>query len=116
MHPRADQDYGRDYYEIDSITGIDPTKSATFRSQDTMANETQGFPVMDRSLEHLGAHDQPLSATRLTILKAISDVQKGQDPKHVIRDPAQNEIVYIRGNDPQEYFNADLGQPAAQLA
>ena len=30
-----------------------PTKSATFRSQDTMANETQGFPVMDRSLEHL---------------------------------------------------------------
>jgi len=112
VHPRADQDYGRDYYEIDSITGIDPTKSATFRSQDTMANETQGFPVMDRSLEHLGAHDQPLTATRLTILKAIADVQKGLDPKHIIRDPAQNEIVYIRGNDPQEYFNADRDQLA----
>ena len=115
-HPRADQDYGRDYYEIDSITGIDPTKSATFRSQDTMANETQGFPVMDRSLEHLGAHDQPLTATRLTILKAIADVQKGLDPKHIIRDPAQNEIVYIRGNDPQEYFNADRDQLAAGRA
>ena len=112
VHPRADQDYGRHYYEIDSITGIDPTKSATFRSQDTMANETQGFPVMDRSLEHLGAHDQPLTATRLSILKGIADVQKGLDPKHIIRDPALNEMVYIRGNDPQEYFNADLSELA----
>jgi hypothetical protein len=81
-----------------------------------MANETQGFPVMDRSLEHLGAHDQPLTATRLTILKAISDVQKGLDPKHIIRDSAENEIVYIRGNDPQEYFNADLAHQAASRA
>jgi hypothetical protein len=78
-----------------------------------MANETQGFPVMDRSLEHLGAHDQPLTATRLSILKGIADVQKGLDPKHIIRDPALNEVVYIRGNDPQEFFNSDLNEPVA---
>ena len=113
VHPRADQDYGRDYEAIDSISGIDPLVPATFRSQDTMANETQGFPVMDRSLERLGAHDKPLTAMRMMIIKAIADVQKGLDPKHIIRDPAQNEIVYIRGNDPMEYFNADIEQAAA---
>jgi hypothetical protein len=116
IHPRRDQDYGRDYHNIDTISGIDPTKSATFRAQDTMANETQGFPVMDRSLEHLGAHDQPLTITRLSILKGIADVQKGLDPKHIIRDPEENEIVYIRGNDPQEYFNTDVGPVAAGRA
>lgn len=107
-HPRADQDYGRDYERFDSISGIDPTFSATFRSQDTMSNETQGLPFMDRSREHLGAHDQPLTVARLVILKAIADVQKGVDPKHIIRDPLQNEMVYVRGDDPQEYFSTDL--------
>ena len=90
-----------------SISGIDPTVSSTFRSQDTMSNETQGLPVLDRSLEHLGAHDQPLMATRLVILKGISDVQKGLDPKHIIRDPAQNDMVYIRGQDEMELFAAE---------
>jgi phenylpropionate dioxygenase-like ring-hydroxylating dioxygenase large terminal subunit len=115
VHPRQDQDFGRDYYNIDSISGIDPTVGATFRSQDTMANLTQGFPYMDRTKERLGAHDQPLTITRMIILKAIADVQKGLDPKHIIRAPEENEIVYIRGNDPQEYFNVDL-KPAVSAA
>lgn len=113
VHPRADQDYGRDYENIDSITGIDPTNQPTFRSQDTMANETQGFPVVDRSLEHLGAHDRILSAMRMMILKGISDVQKGVDPKHIIRDPEENETIYLRGTDEREYFASERDQPAA---
>jgi hypothetical protein len=40
----------------------------------------------------------------MTILKGISDVEKGLDPKHIIRDPAQNEMVYIRGQDELERF------------
>jgi hypothetical protein len=51
----------------------------------------------------------------MIILKAIADVQKGLDPKHIIRAPEENEIVYIRGNDPQEYFNVDL-KPAVSAA
>lgn len=116
VHPRADQDYGRDYKNVDSISGIDPTVPATFRSQDTMSNETQGFPVVDRSLEHLGAHDKILTAMRMMILKGIADVQKGLDPKHIIRDPEQNKIVYLRGTDELEYFPAERAQFAAARA
>jgi hypothetical protein len=107
MQPGADRDYGRDFYNVDSISGIDPSTAETFRAQDTMANETQGYPAMDRSLEHLGAHDHILSAMRMMILKGIADVEKGLDPKHVIRDPEENEIVYIRGADELEQFVAE---------
>jgi len=97
LQPRADKDYGRDYYTIDSISGIDPGTPETFRAQDTMANETQGYPAMDRSEEHLGAHDFILTAMRMMILKGISDVQNGLDPKHVIRDVELNDTVFVRG-------------------
>jgi len=107
-YPGPDKDYGRDYYRIDSISGVSPRPHESFRAQDTLANQTQGMPIVDRSLEHLGAHDQPLTAMRMMILKGISDVQKGLDPKHIIRDPERNEIVYVRGTpegaDPLEYF------------
>ena len=105
--PREAEDYGRDYEHIDSISGIDPLTAATFRAQDTMVNETEGLPYMDRSLEHLGAHDFIVTAMRMMMLKGIADVQKGLDPKHVVRDPAQNEIVYVRGADDLEQFTAE---------
>jgi phthalate 4,5-dioxygenase len=108
VHPREDEDFGRDYHNVDSISGQDPLVPATFRASDTMANQTQGYPYMDREKERLGAHDGPLTMMRLIILKAIADVQKGLDPKHIFRDPEENEIVYIRGNDPMEYFNRDM--------
>lgn len=116
MQPGVDQDYGRDFYNVDSISGIDPGTAETFRAQDTMANETQGYPAMDRSLEHLGAHDYILTAMRMMILKGISDVEKGLDPKHVIRDPEMNELVCIRGTDEGtdelEMFTAERPQAA----
>jgi 5,5'-dehydrodivanillate O-demethylase oxygenase subunit len=113
VQPGFDEDYGRDYDGNDTITGITPTTPGTFRAQDTMANETQGLPFLDRSLEHLGAHDRVLMAMRLMIAKGISDVEKGLDPKHVIRDPAQNEMVYVRGPEPLEHFLAERQALAA---
>jgi hypothetical protein len=107
MQPTAEQDYGRDYANVDSISGIDPSTAETFRAQDTMANETQGFPALDRSREHLGAHDHILTAMRMMMLKGIADVEKGLDPKHIIRDPAQNDIIYIRGEDELERFSRE---------
>jgi hypothetical protein len=108
MYAGPEKDYGRDYYNIDSISGVSPTPHESFRAQDTLANQTQGMPIVDRSVEHLGAHDQPLVAMRMMMLKGIADVQKGLDPKHIIRDPADNEMVYVRGTaegaDPREYF------------
>jgi hypothetical protein len=66
-----------------------------------MVNESQG-PIVDRTREHLGALDKVLTAMRVMVLLAIEDVHKGRDPKHIIRDPHRNEIVYIRGDEEQE--------------
>ena len=66
-----------------------------------MVNETQGA-ILDRTQEHLGALDKVLTAMRVMYLLAIEDVQKGRDPRHIIRDPQKNEIVYIRGDEEQE--------------
>jgi len=62
---------------------------------------------MDRSREHLGAHDHIQTAMRMMILKGISDVQNGVDPKHILRDPEQNDVFYIRGADALEQFTGE---------
>jgi len=46
--------------------------------------------------------DTVLAAMRIMYLVAIEDVRKGRDPKHIIRDPALSEMVYIRGTDEAE--------------
>jgi hypothetical protein len=35
-------------------------------------------------------------------LLAIEDVRKGKDPKHIIRDPAKNQVVYIALREREE--------------
>lgn len=103
--PGPENDYFRDYEHVDTISGIPTNAPGTaikgFLAQDSMVNETQG-PIVDRTREHLGAHDSVLTAMRMMILKGIADVEKGLDPKHIIRDPAKNEIVYIRGVEAAE--------------
>jgi hypothetical protein len=48
---------------------------------------------------------------RLVMLKGIADVQKGLDPRHTIRDPELNDIVYVRGDDEMERFRAEREAP-----
>jgi hypothetical protein len=36
------------------------------------------------------------------MLVAIDEVRKGRDPRHIIRDPAQNKIVYVGGKEEAE--------------
>jgi len=103
--PGPENDYFRDYRNVDTICGIPVNAPGTaikgFLCQDSMVNESQG-PIVDRSLERLGEHDRVLAAMRLMMLKAIHDVQEGRDPKHIIRDPSANQIVYIRGREALE--------------
>jgi phenylpropionate dioxygenase-like ring-hydroxylating dioxygenase large terminal subunit len=91
-------DYFRNYEEVDTISGIPGNAPGTsvkgFLAQDNMVNESQG-PIVDRSREHLGAFDKVVAAARIMLLTAIREVQKGQDPKHIIRDTAKNNIVVI---------------------
>jgi hypothetical protein len=39
---------------------------------------------------------------RMMMVQAVMDVQAGRDPKHIIRDPEMNDIVYIRGDEALE--------------
>jgi phenylpropionate dioxygenase-like ring-hydroxylating dioxygenase large terminal subunit len=95
-------EYYRKYEETDTISGIPLRTPGSnvkgFLAQDSMVNETQGL-IVDRTQEHLGFHDKVLAAQRVMCLLAIEEVRKGRDPKHVIRDPRKNEVVYVRGED-----------------
>ena len=103
--PGPQNDYYRRYEEANTISGI-PNRTAAsavkgFLAQDSMVNETQGA-IADRSKEHLGFHDKVLTAQRVMCLLAVGDVRKGRDPKHIIRDPEKNKVVYVRGEDAPE--------------
>lgn len=105
VQPGPENDYLRDYNGVDTTSGISVRAPGTaikgFLVQDNMVNETQG-PIEDRTQEHLGAFDKVLAAMRTMLLLALEDVRNGRDPKHIIRDPAKNEIVCVRGNDELE--------------
>ncbi len=105
VQPGPDTDYSRNYEKVDTISGI-PLRTPEsaikgFLVQDNMANETQD-PIEDRTKEHLGAYDTVLAAMRTVYFLAIEDVRNGRDPKHIIRDPSKNEVVYIRGTEKVE--------------
>lgn len=103
--PGPENDYFRSYGEVDTISGIPVNAPGTsvkgFLVQDNMVNESQG-PVAERSQEHLGSLDKVLHAMRVMMLVAIEDVRKGKDPRHTIRDPAKNEMVYVGGKEEME--------------
>jgi phenylpropionate dioxygenase-like ring-hydroxylating dioxygenase large terminal subunit len=105
VQPGPENDYFRNYEEVDTISGIPGNAPGTpvkgFLCQDNMVNESQGS-IVDRRGEHLIGIDGVLVAMRAMYFIAIDDVQKGRDPKHIIRDSAQNEIVYVRGTEELE--------------
>ncbi|HEY6256008.1 MAG TPA: hypothetical protein VIY51_09480, partial [Xanthobacteraceae bacterium] len=65
-----------------------------YAAHDAFAAESQG-PIHDRSREHLATSDTCIVAARRQLLAAIAAVRSGQDPIHVIRDPAQNDMSHI---------------------
>ncbi|HEX9880214.1 MAG TPA: hypothetical protein VGB25_08480, partial [Candidatus Binatia bacterium] len=65
--------------------------SKEVQAQDHMAWETQG-PISDRTDERLGTADAGIVKLREMMFSEIEKVQKGQDPKGVIRDPAHEMI------------------------
>ena len=103
--PGPENDYYRDYEAADTISGIPVNAPGTaikgYLCQDSMVNETQG-PIADYQHEHLTPHDRVLMAERKICFQAIEDVQAGHDPKHIIRDPAQNVMVYVGGVEEAE--------------
>ena len=101
--PGPENDYFRDYDHVDTISGI-PGHSAPgtatkgFLCQDNMTNETPG-PIVDRTTEHLGDSDRLLIAIRDEMLAGITAVEEGRDPKHVVRDSADNVLIKLASGD-----------------
>lgn len=58
-------------------------------AQDMMAWITQG-PITDHTLENLGESDKGVALYRRTLLEEVAKVERGEDPRGVIRDPAKN--------------------------
>ena len=100
--PGPENEYFRDYDRVDTISGIPVNAPGTaikgFLCQDNMVNESQG-PICERSTEHLGAVDEVLIDMRKMYFDAITAVQEGRDPKHVMRDPASNAVVHVGSAD-----------------
>ncbi len=67
-----------------------------FNVHDAFATEGQG-DVLDRTQEHLGYSDKPIAMMRKVLLRAIRDLQAGQEPPHLIRDEADNHFPYLGG-------------------
>ena len=65
-----------------------------FMAHDSFASETQG-PIHDRTREHLGTTDKFIAAARRQILEGIQDVADGREPRHSIRDAADNDLSHI---------------------
>ena len=62
------------------------------RDQDDAVISSQGR-IADRGREHLGVSDQGVILYRKMLKRAIADVKKGKDPKAVIRDPKQDQVI-----------------------
>ncbi len=105
--PGPENDYGRDYDGVDTISGI-PMRTASEKGtlkgllfQDTMVNETQG-PVAERSREHLGVGDRLLIMVRKQLQRALDDVANGRDPQFSRPEPDDEGLVRVNGNDEME--------------
>lgn len=66
--------------------------STEVQAQDHMAWETQG-PLANRSVERLATSDRGVIMLREMLKREIERVQKGLDPKGVVRDPAQDMMI-----------------------
>ena len=60
-----------------------------------MAWETQG-PIADRTTERLATSDRGIVMLRELMNREMDRVEQGLDPKGVVRDPAENEMLDTR--------------------
>jgi phthalate 4,5-dioxygenase len=85
---RADNHYlqDREAQRTRDFTGIED-----FLNEDACATESMG-PIVDRSREHLGASDEGVIALRRLLLDSVARNERGEDPPHVVTDPARNDF------------------------
>jgi phthalate 4,5-dioxygenase len=82
----------REHQRKTSYSGI---RAVIPAEQDGCATESMG-PIYDRSREHLGYSDKTIIALRRLLLKAVTAVQEGKEPPHIVRDPSTNDFSWLR--------------------
>ncbi len=82
----------REHQRTMSFSGITAVIPA---EQDGCATETMGA-IYDRTKEHLGYSDKTIIALRRMLLDALRAVKRGEDPPHIVKDPAQNDFTRLR--------------------
>ena len=80
----------REHQNKASFTGI-----TEFLNQDACATESMG-PIVNRTVEHLGASDAFIIQVRRCLLRAVKDFQAGKQPPGLIFDPEQNNFAHLR--------------------
>jgi phthalate 4,5-dioxygenase len=80
----------REQQKRENFTGMGPI----FLVHDSCATESMG-PIYDRAQEHLGVSDMTVIAVRRFLLRAVRAVEAGQEPPHVIRTEAQNDLRHL---------------------
>lgn len=104
--------------------------SSHVMNQDFIAWVGQGT-IADRTQEHLGLSDRGIIAMRKRFLDDMERIERGEDPKGIVRDPARNvcielpiierelwidgitrdELFADASTDPRRGYNLQLGQP-----
>jgi nitrite reductase/ring-hydroxylating ferredoxin subunit len=74
------------------FSGIQSVNAA---EQDGCATESMG-PIYDRSKEHLGYSDKTIIALRKRLLTAVTGLEQGVEPPHLIYDPKENDFSRLR--------------------
>ena len=81
------------------------------QGQDMMAWVTQG-PIAERNEEILGESDRGVTLYRRLLQQQLEIVKDGGDPMNVFRDPDQNDIIELPGEESEELAAArQFGPP-----
>jgi phenylpropionate dioxygenase-like ring-hydroxylating dioxygenase large terminal subunit len=73
-----------------SFIGMGPN----FQVHDLWATNSEG-PIQDRTKEQLGYTDKAITAARRQLLAAIRDMQEGNEPPYILRDPDENHFQHL---------------------
>jgi nitrite reductase/ring-hydroxylating ferredoxin subunit len=88
----ASNRYGQDRQEM--LTRSFLGMGEAFQTHDNWASESEG-PVLDRTAERLAYGDQPIIAARRMMLRAIRQIQEGQEPPNIVRKPSDNGYEHL---------------------
>src|SRR6185295_17643287 len=88
--------YGQSREEMNSLTWLGV--GFNFVVHDKVATESAG-DIQDRTLEHTTWSDKAIVMQRLQLLKAVADVQAGEEAPHTTRDPEANRYPFLGAVD-----------------